>query len=234
MWWSDPDVIPLSCGNCGMGLSGLSHDIIFFCPDCGSAWSIESGSTVRFGFEVLSSPVPPDLHLPFWIVGADVVRAELLLRPDEKAGPLEHPRDFDPGAERDLWRVILPPGEARFALPAFACEKAASFGWSVTRILDSMQACDTTVRALPGGVMSSREAGELATAVLLAGRVAEHDLPAFADIRLENRHATLAAVGFSLKAHGLQLAGTRLVLPYTAMADSRALMDFLDLDVPAN
>ncbi len=234
MWWSDPDVIPLTCGNCGRGLSGLARDIIFFCPDCGSAWSIESGSTERFGFEALSSPVPPDLHLPFWIVRADVVHAELLLRPEEDMCPLEYPRDFDPGAERDLRRVMLPPGNTRLAVPAFACERAAGFGWSVTRILDSMLACDITVRALPGGVLSSREALALATGVYLAGRVAEHDRPAFADIRLENRHATLAAVGFSLKAHGLQLAGTRLVLPYTAMADSRALIDFLDLDVPAN
>lgn len=234
MWWSDPDVIPLSCGNCGRGLSGLPCDIVLFCPDCGSAWSIETGSAVRVGFEVLSSPVPPDLHLPFWIVRADMLRAEVLVRTAEDSCPLEFPRDFDPGAERDLRREALPPGEARFAVPAFVCDRAAGFGWSVTRILDSMQACDAGVRALPGGALSSREAGELATGVLLAGLAAEHDRPAFADIRFENMHATLAAVGFSLKAHGLQLAGTRLVLPYTAMADSRALIDFLDLDVPAN
>ena len=74
--------------------------------------------------------------------------------------------------------------------------------------------------------MSGREARETAHAVLIAGLRRDNPGLARVDLVTETSAPSLAAVGFDPVERGLRLAGTRLVLPYTALADARALLCF--------
>lgn len=221
---SDAETIRLSCGNCGQGLAGLPDDILFYCRDCGSVWNIESGFLERMAVSVLPSPAEPALHLPFWLVGVSVEGGGILVRDENCPARIELPRELDTSAERGLEFVETKPYSTTAAIPAFACDRAAGFGALLSSILGSMEGSPHPVRSLAGGIMTGREARELAHAVLIAGLRRENPGLARVDLRTGTSAPSVAAVGFDLVEHGLRLAGTRLVLPYTALADARALL----------
>lgn len=237
MWSSEPEVTALACLNCGRALSGLGDDILLFCPGCRSAWSIESGRLVQLSFSAAppppDRPALPDLHLPFWLVRISTPGISILVRREHDSSSAEFPRNFDPSAERNLRALVTEPEDRLVAVPAFLCERAARIGLKVTMLLPLETDSDIPVRAMAGGVVTSEEAEDLAREVAVADLRKRHPGLAWAETLPDSRVHGVMAVGFNLLAHGIQLAGMRLVLPYTAMADARALIDFLDLTVPA-
>lgn len=224
MSWSDAEMIRLSCGNCGRGLAGLPDDILLYCGDCSTAWSIESGAPGRVALSILPSPDEPALHLPFWLVGVSVEGGGILVREENCPARIELPRELDTSAERGLEFVEAEPRATTAAVPAFACDRAAGFGALLSSVLGSLEGRQHPVRTLAGGIMSGPEARELAYAVLIAELRRDNPGLARVDLRTRTSEPVLAAVGFDLAERGLRLAGTRLVLPYTALADARALL----------
>lgn len=216
-------MIGLSCGNCGLGLAGLPDDTVFYCRGCESAWSIESGSPEKVAVSVLPSPEEPALHLPFWLVGVSVEGGGILVRVADCPSRIELPRELDTSAERGLEFIEAKHLSTIAAVPAFACDRAAGFGALLSSILGSMEGRPHPVSCLAGGVMSGREAREAAHAVLIAGLRRDNPGLARVDLVTTTSEPSLAAVGFDLAERGLRLAGTRLVLPYTALADARVL-----------
>ena len=237
MWSSETEVTALVCTDCGRTMSGLDDDIILYCPGCRSVWSLESGRLVQFPFYTARTPSEqpgaPDLHLPFWLVRISTPGISILVRREHTSSSLEFPRNFDPSAERNLKAITTEPEDRLVAVPAFLCERASRIGWRVTRHLAPVSDADVPVRALAGGVVTGGEAEGLAGEIALADIRRLNPGLAWAAALPDTRVNGVLAVGFNLLAHGLQLAGIRLVLPYTTLADARALIDFLDLTVPA-
>jgi len=236
MWSSETEVTAMVCTDCGRTMSGLDDDIIHFCSGCRSVWSLESGRLVQFPFYTARTPSEqpgaPDLHLPFWLVRISTPGISILVRREHTSSPLEFPRNFDPSAERNLESITTEPEDRLVAVPAFLCERASRIGWRVTRHLTPVSDSDVPARALAGGVVTGGEAESLAGEIALIDMRRRNPGLAWAAALPDARLKGVMAVGFNLLAHGLQLAGIRLVLPYTTMADVRALIDFLDLTVP--
>lgn len=226
MSWSEGEITSLACGVCGTGLTGLPDDILLCCRGCDSVWSIESGCPEKVALSVLPSPEAPALHLPFWLVDISVKGGGILVRDENCPARIEFPRELDTSAERGLEFVETKPCSTTAAVPAFACDRAAGFGSLLSPILGTMEGRPHQVRFLAGGVMSGREARETAHAVLIAGLRRDNPGLARVDLVTETSAPSLAAVGFDPVERGLRLAGTRLVLPYTALADARALLCF--------
>lgn len=224
MSWSEREMTSLSCGICGTGLTGLPDDILICCRGCDSVWSLESGCPEKVAVSVLPSPAEPALHLPFWLVDVSVLGGGILVRDENCPARIELPRELDTSAERGLEFVETKPYSTTAALPAFACDRAAGFGYLLSSILGTMEGQPHPVRCLAGGVMSGREARETAHAVVIAGLRRDNPGLARVDLVTETSAPSLAAAGFDPVERGLRLAGTRLVLPYTALADARAIL----------
>lgn len=63
-------VVPLRCNKCGLGLEGLSYDIVFFCRNCHQAWELlEDRLAEREAYtaELPGAVSSPIFYLPFWV-----------------------------------------------------------------------------------------------------------------------------------------------------------------------
>jgi hypothetical protein len=220
----------LRCGNCGRSLSGLPDDVLYLCPQCCLVWQLSGDALAPVALETSEQPKGTKcVHLPFWMVDADVEVSRRITRATESSTLLEGPRDFDPrfaGLEDGL------PWKARETLlvPAFNTDRALSLGRQVSELRPVLNWSSECPDRLDGGCIDLEEALRVAPGVVLAAEVAKPGMLAFTSISVLPLHSKVAAVPFLPGKEGFSVAGTSLVLPYNSVADAHAILDLAGLN----
>jgi hypothetical protein len=184
---ADFELVVLDCPKCGAPLAGDDEDLVFYCTACRSGFRVpegEAGETpsqpesrsepgsdrlVPVEVSFLASPAqPPDLHLPFWLLPAEV---EILQR--KGSG----------GMFRGLFRFFLSgrkesgsaPGEGTFAVPAFRTplKRAVELGMRYT--FESPEQGELPRERLTGGCQTVEDARRLAEFMLIASEARKSD-----------------------------------------------------------
>jgi len=222
---SSDGLILLRCANCGRGLSGLPDDVLYLCPRCSTVWQLGSEGLRPVALETASAPPRAGtVHLPFWLVDAEVEILRCIYRSPESSTHLQGPREFDP---------LLPglregePSRSRHSLliPAFGVDRALSLARRVTGLSVAFSWTQDCPAVLEGGCIDLEDALRVAPGVVLASQVDGPGNLAFASISVSPLYSRVAAIPFIASEAGFSVAGTSLVLPYTEMADARAIAD---------
>ncbi len=223
--YSEKDIVPLACRNCGRGLRGLPHDLLLYCPHCMIVWILDGGSLEPVGLDVVGSVEGgADLFLPFWRLETVVEVRARITRQARTNNPNPYPREFIPAAERGLQEGSSRPSPMTLLIPAFACARSIRTGIEVTKALGALAPSTGRPGSLTGGVVSRAEAFEIARGLVMTMESESGADAAFLEVSVTPVHASVAAVAAVALEKGVQLAGLRHLLPYNALPDSTALV----------
>lgn len=216
----------LRCPNCAAELGGLSEDVLFFCTECGKAWTLES-ELVRTPITVLGNQGSGNLLLPFWLTRASVKVSQRITRRRAVSAAVSASRHFNAHEERGLRETDGHQGTESFIVPAFATSRALSVGVSLKRKPPPLQRAQLdTYPPVVGGCVSPGDAVALANAVAVGVEVESKDFLASVDVQLQPKDISVLAIFCSPGKMAFEIDDTGVAVAYESMEDAADILAY--------
>jgi len=222
-------VTRLVCGNCGLALSGLGSDQLFFCSNCAHSWVIGNQGLEPVEVHCRAGADSP-LPLPFWLVNATVHVLKRTVRNDFTSTSItfgsRYQRDLLTGKTRETGGT---QAEKRaFLFPAFPVDGLPGIGAALSRHISSLPEALGSEERLPdvcGVSITARDASVLARCVAVAQEAEKPDWLAEIDIILSSVKSVLVILPCVQEVEKVSIAHTgvsffrRAVLNWEEIAD---------------
>jgi len=223
MRYDHSELTLLRCSSCGSDLSGLSTDVIFYCPECGRCWiSGERLSPVSIEFVRVGGS--GSILLPFWKVDASVIIRNRISRKRSSASAVGRSREFS-GSESGLTESDSGSRSVRFIFPAFSTNLVLSTGVRMHRenFLPDKVEHGKRFRVI-GGSIGMDDAAILARAVAVGIEVNRTDYLASVDLEIEVHSAGIYAIGCMPEENVFKINGSEIGILFAAINDSDEIL----------
>jgi hypothetical protein len=221
-------VTRLVCGNCGLALSGLRSDQVFFCSNCGRGWSIGNDGLKPVEVQCRAGADSP-LPVPFWQVRATVHVLKRTVRNDFTSTGITFGSRYESDLLKGRSTETGSPAEKRtFLFPAFPVDGLPGIGASLSRHISALPDIQGIEEKLPdicGASIASYDASVLARCVAVAQEAEKPDWLAEIDIILSSVKSVLVILPCVQEVEKVNVAGTgvfffrRAVLNWEEIAD---------------
>lgn len=214
----------LRCPNCTSELEGLSEDVLFFCTECGRAWTLEE-ELVRTPITILGTPAAGTLLLPFWLARAAVGISQRITRRRSISAAVSASRHFTAHEERGLQETGGRQGTESFIIPAFACTRALSVAVALKRNPPPLRRAQLdSYPPVVGGSVGPADAIALAHAVAVGAEVEEKDFLASVAVELQPKDVSVLAIVCPAGKLGFQIDDTGVPVTYESMEDAADIL----------
>ncbi|MCP4646762.1 MAG: hypothetical protein GY852_03375 [bacterium] len=222
-------VTKLVCRKCGGILSGLGLDRLFFCSNCGSAWSLSRTGLTSIQVQC-RAPASSRLPLPFWAVRATVHILKRTVRNEFTATILKFGSRYDEkilaGKTRDTGGL----SEKRtFLFPAFPVDGLPGIGVSLSEHINNLPEIIGSENELPkicGGSISPADAAVLARCVAVGQETEKADWLAEIEIVLSSVKSALIILPCSQEVEKVRIAETGVSFFRRSVPQWESIVDF--------
>lgn len=195
---ADFELVVLDCPQCGAPLAAEEEDLVYYCTACHSGFRVpEAGEEggegaakrlVPVEVSFLATPAQPaDLHLPFWLLPAQVEIVERKGSGDLFRGLLR----FFMGSDEET-----AAGEGTFAIPAFRASLQRVVALAQRYTFERPATGELSRERLLGGTCTVADARKLAEYVLIASEARKPDMLEELRYRISFGPARLLGVPF--------------------------------------
>jgi len=222
-------ITKLVCRHCGNALSGLGHDKLFFCSNCGKGWVLDSSGLEPVPVQCRASS-GSKLPLPFWMVSAAVHVLKRTVRNEFTTTIVRFGSRYEEDVLAAKKRETGGFSERRtFLFPAFPVDGLPGTGVALSEKIRDLPGELEQQESLPsicGGSVSKTDAAILARCVAVGQETEKADWLAEIEVVLSSVKSTLVILPCSVEVEKVNVAETGVSFFRRSVPDWEGIIDY--------